>query len=289
VTRAPATPIHWPHLGLLALLVAAWPLAASSTVSPTAALAAWLALNVAVLALAERWRPHRRDWAPTPRHLARDGTVWSLNLLVDALASAALAAVAIAWAPGTSSWPIALQVGAGLLVAEFGSYLLHRWSHRDGWLWRVHLLHHRPDRLNLANAITAHPLNAAYDKLARTLPLLALGLAPDAVLAVALFGLTQALVAHANVAGTIGVLEWVIGSARAHRLHHSTREAEAGNFGTTLPFWDQVFGTWRRGAEPAAVGVFSPASYPGEFELAALLAWPLRRAWNRRPLRLRCC
>ena len=146
-----------------------------------------------------------------------------------------------------------------------------------------------PDRLNLANAVTAHPFNAAYDKAARTLPLLALGLQPDAVLAVALFGLTQALVAHANVAGTIGGLDYVVGSARLHRLHHSTREAEAGNFGTTLPFWDQVFGTFRRGAAPTRVGVFDPAAYPGEFALMRLLAWPLRgaRRWPR--LRLRCC
>jgi sterol desaturase/sphingolipid hydroxylase (fatty acid hydroxylase superfamily) len=286
MTRAP---VHWPHLALLALLVPAWQAATASTLAPTAVLAAWLALNVAVLAFAEQWRPFRRDWAPTRRHLARDGTVWSLNLLADALASAALAAVAIAWAPDTSAWPVASQVGAGLLAAEFGSYVLHRWSHRDGWLWRVHLLHHRPDRLNVANAITAHPFNAVYDKVARTLPLLALGLSPEAVLAVALFGITQALVVHANVAGSIGVLEWFVGSAALHRRHHSTHEAEAGNFGTALPFWDQVFGTYRRGAAPPAVGVFTPAAYPGEFELAALLAWPLRIARRWRPLRPRCC
>jgi sterol desaturase/sphingolipid hydroxylase (fatty acid hydroxylase superfamily) len=283
VTRAP---VHWPHLALLALLMPAWSLATASTLAPTAVLAGWLAFNVVVLTLAEQWRPYRRDWAPTRRHLARDGSVWSLNLVADALASAALAAIAIAWAPATSAWPLALQVGAGLLAAEFGSYVLHRWSHRDGWLWRVHLLHHRPDRLNVANAITAHPFNAVYDKLARTLPLLALGLSPDAVLAVALFGITQALVVHANVAGSIGVLEWFVGSAQLHRLHHGTREADAGNFGTALPFWDQVFGTFRRGAAPDAVGVFTPAAYPDEFALGALLAWPLRVA---RPLRLRCC
>ena len=151
----------------------------------------------------------------------------------------------------------------------------------------MHLLHHVPDRLNLANAITAHPLNAAYDKLARLAPLLVLGMSPDAMLVVALFGATQALVAHANVAGTIGWLDRVVGSAGLHRLHHSTDPAEAGNFGTALPLWDQVFGTYRRAAVPKRVGVFEPAEYPRELELARLLLWPFVQ--TRAALRFACC
>jgi sterol desaturase/sphingolipid hydroxylase (fatty acid hydroxylase superfamily) len=272
---------HWPHLALLAALPAMAIAANASGLAPTVALAAWLAINVGVLALAERWRPYRADWHATPRQLRRDGTVWSMNLLVDAAVGAALAALAIAWSPGANPWPLPLQVVAGLAIAEFGSYWLHRWSHADGWLWRVHVLHHLPDRLNLSNAVVAHPINAASHKAARLLPLLALGLSPDAMLVVALFGLTQALVTHANVAGTIGWLERIVGSAELHRLHHGTDPADAGNFGTALPLWDQVFGTWRSGREPARVGVFDAAAYPTEFELSRLLAWPLRAAWPR--------
>lgn len=280
---------HWPHLALLALWPAWTALTVASGLPATAALLAWLVFNALLLGVAERWRPHRRDWHPTKAQLRRDGTVWGLNLLADGAAGALVAAVAIALA-GESQWPLALQVVVGILVAEFGSYWLHRWSHADGWLWRVHLLHHRPERMNTANALTAHPINAIYNHLARALPLVALGLRPEAILAVALFGLTQSLVAHANVAGRIGWLEWLIGSADLHRLHHSTEEAQAGNFGTTVPLWDQVFGTWRRGGAPTRVGVFAPARYPGELELGALLCWPLARvpratAW----LCGRCC
>jgi len=199
-----------------------------------------------------------------------------MNLPVDALVGAALAALAIALWPGQSPWPLAVQLIVGLASAEFGSYWLHRWSHADGWLWRVHLLHHLPDRLNLANAVTAHPLNAGYDKAVRLLPLLLLGLSPEAMLAIALFGLTQALAVHANIAGSLGLLDRLVGSAELHRLHHSTRADEAGNFGTALPLWDQVFGTYRRARVPDRVGVFAPSAYPGEFELGRLLAWPFR-------------
>jgi sterol desaturase/sphingolipid hydroxylase (fatty acid hydroxylase superfamily) len=278
---------HWPHLFLLATLPAVAFAAGATGVAPAVTLAAWLVLNVGVLALGERVQPHREDWRATPRHLRRDGSVWAMNLLVDVSVGAALAALAIAWLPGGNDWPLALQLVAGLALGELGSYALHRASHADGWLWRVHLLHHVPDRLNLANAITAHPVNAAYDKVARLAPALVLGLSPDAMLVIALFGATQALVAHANVAGTIGWLDRLVGSAGLHRLHHSTDPREAGNFGTALPLWDQLFGTYRRDAEPAKVGVFDPADHPREFELGRLLLWPFARrrvAWP-----WRCC
>ena len=280
---------HWPHLALLALWPAWTALAVTQELPATAALFAWLVANVAVLALGERHLPYRRDWAPTRAHLRRDGTVWGLNLLADSAAGAVVAAVAIALAPGLVAWPLWMQVAAGVVVAEFGSYWLHRWSHADNWLWRVHLLHHRPEQMNTANALTAHPLNAMYNHLARVVPLVALGLQPEALLAVALFGLTQSLVTHANVAGHIGWLDYVVGSATLHRLHHSTRDSEAGNFGTSVPLWDQLFGTYRRGAAPASVGVFESAKYPSEFELRQLLAWPFRSAVRACAGWLHCC
>lgn len=282
---------HWAHLGLLAMLPVVAMLSANLRWAPTTTLSAWLLLNIVVLAAAERWMPFRDDWRPSRRHLLRDAFAWVLNLATDSIVTIALTVVAIAWRPGENDWPLAWQIIVGLLTGEFGSYWLHRWSHREGWLWRVHMLHHRPDRLNLANSVLAHPVNAAYDKAARLLPLLLLGLTPDALLMIALFGLTQSLVTHANVAGSIGPLDRLIGSAELHRLHHSTQESQAGNFGTALPLWDQVFGTYRRGAAPSTVGVFDPDAYPGEFELGRLLWWPF--AWVRRVgsrvMRFDCC
>lgn len=262
---------HWPHLLLLALLYPAFWLGAAQ---PLWLLPGWLLLNVAVLALAEWRRPQRLDWRPTGADLGRDGRVLALNVVTEHLLTAALSALAVALAPPASALPIAVQLLLGAALAELGSYALHRASHRGGWLWRVHVLHHRPQRLHLANALTAHPLNAVYDQIARQLPLLLIGLSAPVLLALSLFHLTQSLVAHANVRGRFGALNWLLGSAELHRLHHSTEAGEAGNFGTDLPWWDLLFGTYRRAPCPREVGVFEPARYPGEHELAALLVLP---------------
>lgn len=52
-------PKRWnlPHLALLSLLPLAWYLAQEHSISPAVALGAWLALNLAVLLLAD-WRMH---------------------------------------------------------------------------------------------------------------------------------------------------------------------------------------------------------------------------------------
>lgn len=280
---------HLAHLLLLVSLpIWAWQ-ASTYGITPTVTLFGWLVANALVLGLAEYLWPHRHDWHPNRAHLQRDAAVWSMNVLTDAAVSAGLVAVAMVWLPGQSTWPLGLQIVVGALAVEFGSYWLHRLSHRDGWLWRVHVMHHRPERLNVANALMAHPINAAYDKLAKTLPLIALGLQPDAVLVISLFGLTQTLVTHANVAGRLGWLNYLIGTAELHRLHHSTREYDAGNFGTSLPFWDLVFGTFRYGPAPKAVGVFEPQKYPDELQVRKFLAWPFSSALPGRVWRLRCC
>jgi sterol desaturase/sphingolipid hydroxylase (fatty acid hydroxylase superfamily) len=94
------------------------------------------------------------------------------------------------------------------------------------------------------------------------------------LMAAALFALTQSLTAYANVAGHPGPLDCLIGSVGLHRLHHSTREGGAGDFGAALPIGDQLFCTYRRGPAPAEVGVFDPRFYPGELRLRELLLWP---------------
>ncbi len=266
------SPWHWPHLLLLTLWMPCWWLLGALPTSTT--LAIWLLINLLLLAAAEWRQGHRRAWRPERDDLRRDGSVWGLNLLTDAMVGVAVTAAVVALARPHSALPLAVQILAGIYLAELGSYAIHRLSHREGWLWRVHLLHHRPAKLNLANGLTAHPLNAAYDKLLRLAPLLLLGLDGAAITAVAMFQLTQALVTHANIDGRIGWLNYLIGSAELHRLHHSSDPNQAGNYGTSVPFWDQIFGSFRVPRHVQEVGVYTPALNPPEHALGALLRWP---------------
>jgi sterol desaturase/sphingolipid hydroxylase (fatty acid hydroxylase superfamily) len=267
---------NWPHLLLLAAWLPWWQLTRAG--ADAWALQGWLAAVLTVLGLAERYRPFRADWQPGRADLERDAGLWAVNSLVDTIAGAGLLWLALSLSPADSTWPLWLQILLGIPLAEFGGYWLHRCSHRDGWLWRVHLLHHRPVRVNLANSLTAHPLNALLERTVRLLPLLLLGMQADAILAIGLFHLMQSLAVHSNTTGSLGALGHLIGNAELHRVHHSDQPADDGNYGTDLPLWDQLFGTFRRPATSHSVGVYEPDRYPGEHAVLALLLLP----WQRR-------
>ncbi|MCW7540981.1 sterol desaturase family protein [Aquabacterium sp. A7-Y] len=276
---------NWAHLGGLAIL----PLYATAALqggwNGQAALAAHLVLTLVWFGVAERWLPHRADWAPDGRALRRDGIFFSVNALADTLGGwlAASLALLLAARPAAAGLAAALPLWAAaplaLLVSELAAYWLHRAMHTGGWLWRVHAVHHRPPSLNVANNLTTHPINVLLLKLVKVLPLMLLGFEANAVLLAALFQQLQSFATHANTQGRMGWLNYLVGTAELHRRHHSVDPREAQNFATALPVWDQVFGTFRfRGTrEPAAVGVSDPQHYPASTDWRGLMRLPFRR------------
>ncbi|MCV2421241.1 sterol desaturase family protein [Paucibacter sp. DJ2R-2] len=255
---------NWPHLLLLAALPAAawalrgWPHEQTLALVGLAALA-WLML-------AERLWPLSPDWQARRPELARDAAFLGLNAVVDSLSAFLLTALVLRWAPGQADSPGALAtlpavvaLPLAIAIGELGPFALHRWAHRREGLWRFHALHHQPAKLNAANAVLAHPLNAAWNQAARLLPWLLLGFSAEVMLWAALFMQVQGLAVHANLRGSLGPLNCLIGSAELHRWHHSVVEAEAHNYGTAIPLWDQLFGSfvYRPGRAPARLGLFA--------------------------------
>lgn len=278
---------HWAHLGLLAALPAYWLVQRAAGLPAMAGLLLWLTVNIGWLLWAERTAPYRADWQPRRADVRRDAGMLSLNIVADGVADVLVLGVAVLAASAPNTAPLAVQVLVGIVVAELGAYVLHRRSHAGGWLWRVHLIHHLPAAVNAANSFNAHPVNGLYNKLARVAPLLLLGLSADAVFIVALFGLTQGMVVHANVRGRLGFLNWIIGGAELHRLHHSVDMQQARNFGTTVPLWDQLFGTFVAPAPVHEVGVAAAGDHPAATDLPALLCYPFRRHGS--PVAWKCC
>lgn len=263
MTHPTSTPLrwNWPHLAVLAGLPPfAW-LCSLATLPAAAMLTLGTLLSLAWLMWAERRWPARPGWTPGAGDLARDGAFLGLNAATDAAGALLLAWLALSIAaavPGVAAdWSPWIAVPAAVALGELGPYALHRWAHRGGWGWRVHAVHHAPVQVNASNNLTTHPVNVLWNQCARTLPWLVLGFDPLVIAWASLFIQVQSFAVHANTAGTLGPLNRWIGTAELHRWHHSTVPAEALNFSTALPLWDQVFGTYRApcGRAPAQVGL----------------------------------
>lgn len=272
---------NWPHLLLLVSLpVLAW-LADQADLAPGTLLTVGTVLALAWLMVAERRWPARPAWTAGAAELQRDTVFLGLGAVADAAGAVLvswLALLVVAAAPGPAAgWSPWLALPLAIALGELGPYALHRWAHRGGWAWRVHRVHHAPVQVNASNNLCAHPINVLWNQLARALPWLVLGFDAQVVVWAALFIQVQSFAVHANIGGSIGPLNKWIGSAELHRWHHSLQPAEAQNFGTALPLWDQVFGTAKSPsvAGPLGVGVQGVLSQPGWRGWRGLLLAPI--------------
>jgi sterol desaturase/sphingolipid hydroxylase (fatty acid hydroxylase superfamily) len=201
-------------------------------------------------------------------------------MVASAFAQYLVSAVVSAVSPSEAALSLWVEIPAALLTGSLASYLVHRLGHTNAMLWRVHGVHHVPEKVNVANNGVNHVLDIVLAQGTVQLALSLVGFSRDSVLVVGLFVAAQGYFVHANIDVRIGRLNHVLASPEQHRLHHSTELSEAGHYGSDLSIWDHFFGsyTWRPGREPVAVGLGDPTSFPRTGEIVSSLLHPMRRA-----------
>ncbi|ROO62278.1 sterol desaturase/sphingolipid hydroxylase (fatty acid hydroxylase superfamily) [Micromonospora sp. Llam0] len=244
--------------------------------------------TLAYLAILERLIPYEPTWHPSLREWRWYGIYFLLTLLGGGLAQLPIMAVVGAVAAPQGWLPLWVEMPFALLLGSLASYVMHRLGHTNAWLWRLHGVHHVPDKVNVGNNGVNHIFDIVLAQGAVQLTLAFAGFSEPAVFVIGLLVIVQGYFIHANIDVRIGWLNYVFTSPEQHRLHHSTDLAEAGNFGSDLSIWDQLFGTftWRSGRRPLAVGLHNPTSFPPTGDVVASLLHPWRaRAGARGPRR----
>ncbi|MBT4519301.1 MAG: sterol desaturase family protein [Halieaceae bacterium] len=250
------------------------------------------AITLVVVWIGEYFSPFNRDWYPNwSDNYAPDSTLFLLNnvVLQSPAVQLLIAGAAISLAGGgfelwPHHWPLWVQVPAGLIIAEFGSYWWHRAGHEIPWLWKFHALHHSPERLYWLNATRFHYVDVTLLQVCAVVPLLLLGAGPDTILFITLFSIFHGYWQHGNTQQSLGLLNFVFSNAELHRWHHNQQVALANhNYGSNLILWDLVFGSYfwpergfgrAEGATVQTVGVVDD-SYPGH--LLRQLVFPFHR------------
>ncbi|MFD7967281.1 sterol desaturase family protein [Streptomyces clavifer] len=236
---------------------------------------------IAYLVLLERLIPYDRKWHPEKREWCFYGIYFLLTMAGSGLAQLLVALAVGLISPAEPTYHLGIEIPGALLTGSLASYLVHRLGHRSPLLWRLHGIHHVPEKVNVANNGVNHVLDIVLAQGLVQLALALVGFSRPAVLVVGLFVAAQGYFVHANIDVRIGPLNHLLASPEQHRLHHSTDLAEAGHYGSDLSCWDHLLGTftWRPGREPAAVGLHDPAAFPGTGEIFAAFLHP----WRRRP------
>lgn len=243
---------------------------------------------VGVTAL-ERLLPYEPSWNRSAGDAAADATHYVVNLATKqsalALYGALVARAGVFAEVWPRSWPLAAQALVALVVVDVCLYSVHRLSHANHFLWRLHAVHHASRRLYWVNGEKRHPLHQILEGLPGVTALMLVG-APQAALVAALgiLGLNMML-QHGNVAYRAGWLRYVFSVAELHRWHHRRSADESRvNFGAFFAVWDVVLGTYFNDPHTAPVrevGVDELPAVPDDY--TGQLAWPFRSKETERP------
>ncbi len=238
--------------------------------------------NIIGMFFIEKILTFRKEWNITFLEFLRDFGYFGFNGLIDAAVKLALGYIAILYAPQTSQLPLWLSSIIAIIIVEFFGYWYHRIGHENHFLWKVHSIHHVPNKVNLFNNNTANFLNIVLGTSLKLLPLVLLGFSKESVFIATSITTIHSYVVHINADIKAGPLKHIFLSPEHHRLHHSTVIQEAKNFAVLLTLWDRIFGTYvYKKSAPKIVGVKKPEMYPKPFEVFKGLVFPFtsKRLW----------
>jgi sterol desaturase/sphingolipid hydroxylase (fatty acid hydroxylase superfamily) len=242
---------------------------------------------VFTLMIVEKRYPLSADWSMTTKTFLRDLKYIAVDAPVIALTKSTMGLFAIYYSEQHiglfTKTPFLISVLGFLLVFEFFQYWYHRLSHTStgkfgDFLWRVHVAHHLPNKVYVVMHAVFHPINAFITATIIQIPLILLGISPEAALAATLLIDLQSLVSHFNVDIRAGFFNYIFIGTETHRYHHSANIEEAKNFGNTLALWDIVFGTfyYKPSVAPKKLGVEN-GDYPDSNSLFKVLLLPFKK------------
>ena len=186
--------------------------------------------------------------------------------------------------PAISAHPV-LSFAVYAVILDAADYARHRLSHRFGWWWALHSVHHAQRQMTFWSDDRNHVLDDLIAFLWFGVIALLIGVPPlQFPLLVLMLRLIESL-AHANARVSFGRFGgWLLISPRFHRAHHGVMAfgPRSCNYGAVLPWWDMLLGTARFSADYPATG--DPS---GEEDLASGSWWAQQRAGLRRMFSVR--
>lgn len=163
-----------------------------------------------------------------------------------------------------SNIPIWIQLIFFTITHDLYIYWMHRWMHKNKWLWRLHEAHHSPKEVDWLSGSRSHPLEILLNQTIEFAPIILLGAPVEVIAYKGLISAVWGMYIHCNVDIKSGWLQKIINGPEMHRWHHSTGKGRNRNFATKFAFWDWMFGTaYLPETKPDDYGLktFFPAHY----------------------------
>jgi len=168
--------------------------------------------------------------------------------------------------------PIWIQLLFFLVTHDLYIYWMHRWQHKNKYLWRIHEAHHSPKKVDWLSGSRSHALEILINQTIEFLPIVLLGSPPEVIAYKGVMSAVWGMYIHSNLNVRTGKLQRIINGPEMHRWHHSTGKGRNRNFATKLAIWDWIFGTaFLPETKPDEYGL--KTSFPKHFFMQTLFAF----------------
>jgi len=139
---------------------------------------------------------------------------------------------------------------AGVLSMDFfGGWLVHWVEHKSPLFWRIHIVHHADNKVDVSTGLRHHPLEALNRWLFFTAGVFLMGLPIYAVMIAQTMMSMFTMFTHANIQLPKWLdkgMSYVLVSPNMHKVHHHWKQPYTdSNYGTAFSIWDRMFGTYR--------------------------------------------
>lgn len=139
--------------------------------------------------------------------------------------------------------PIWVQLLFFLITHDIYIYWMHRWQHKNKWLWRIHEAHHSPKKVDWLSGSRSHAFEILINQTIEFAPIVLLGSPPEVIAYKGVISAVWGMYIHSNINVNTGRLQYIINGPEMHRWHHDVGKGRNRNFATKLAIWDWIWGS----------------------------------------------
>lgn len=167
--------------------------------------------------------------------------------------------------------PIWIQLIFFTITHDLYIYWMHRWQHKNKFLWRIHEAHHSPKKVDWLSGSRSHAFEILINQTVEFLPIVLLGSPPEVAAYKGVISAVWGMYIHSNLNVKTGKLQLLINGPEMHRIHHTTGKGRNRNFATKIAVWDWIFGSAylpNEKAEEYGLKTYFPNNYFKQFAFA---------------------
>jgi sterol desaturase/sphingolipid hydroxylase (fatty acid hydroxylase superfamily) len=137
---------------------------------------------------------------------------------------------------------------SALLLDAFGGWLSHMLEHKVPLFWRMHIIHHSDNNVDVTSGLRHHPLESVWRGVFFLIAIIISGAPIYAVMIYQTILTIFVAFTHANISLPPWLdkgLSYILVSPNMHKVHHHYKQPYTdSNYGAVFSIWDRLFKTY---------------------------------------------